>query len=84
MGLAFLQIERNNWRGAVKMFRRGLPKLRTLPAVCQGIELASFRAAAEEIHTEIMALGPEQLAQFDQQQFPHITLEQSSIELEES
>ena len=28
IGLAFLQIQRGNWPGAIKMFRRGLPRLR--------------------------------------------------------
>jgi predicted metal-dependent hydrolase len=72
VGLAFLQIERNNWDGALKMFRRGLPKLRTLPAQCQGIELAPLRAAAVAIHAEITALGPQRLHEFDQRRFPQI------------
>ncbi len=73
VGLAFLQIERDNWRGALKMFRRGLPKLRTLPPVCRGIELAAFRNAAEQIHTEISALGPARLHDFDRRRFPRIS-----------
>jgi predicted metal-dependent hydrolase len=72
VGLAFLQIQRGNWRGALKMFRRGLPRLRNLPPVCQGIRLAEFRAAAEAIHAEISELGPERLAEFDQRRFPTI------------
>lgn len=72
VGLAFLQIERNNWRGALKMFRRGLPKLRGLPDTCQGIALAPFRNAAEQIHAEIATLGPGRLAEFDQRRFPQI------------
>src|SRR4051794_32071802 len=47
IGLAFLQIQRDNWPGAIKMFRRGLPRLRTLPDVCQGVNLAALRTAAE-------------------------------------
>ncbi|MEZ4659885.1 MAG: DUF309 domain-containing protein [Caldilineaceae bacterium] len=57
IGVAFLQIEQHNWAGAIKMMRRGLPKLRGLPPVCQGIELAAFRQAAEEIHGGLMELG---------------------------
>lgn len=75
VGVAFLQIERNNWRGALKMFRRGLPKLRALPPVCQGIELAAFRQTAERIHAEVTALGPERLNEFDQRRFPQIQYE---------
>lgn len=72
IGVAFHQIELNNWDGAVKTFRRGLPKLRSLPAVCQGIDLAHFREAAEQIHSEVAKLGPEQLAEFDRTRFPKI------------
>lgn len=72
IGLALYQIERENWQGALKMFRRGLPKLRTLPPQCQGIELAKFRTTAEAIHHEITKLGPERLQEFDRNRFPQI------------
>lgn len=74
VGLAFLQIERNNWIGAVKMFRRGLPRLRSLPPCCQGIQLAELRSAAATIHTQIIALGAQRLPEFDQQTFPKIQM----------
>ncbi|MCX6040517.1 MAG: DUF309 domain-containing protein [Caldilinea sp.] len=72
IGVAFFQIERNNWSGAVKMFRRGLPRLRGLPPVCQGLALEPFRAAAEEIHHELVALGPKRLHEFDRTRFPKL------------
>lgn len=72
VGVAFLQIERGNWIGAIKMFRRGLPRLRTLPPRCQGINIAALRSAVEAIHTEVTALGPTRLAEFDQNRFPKI------------
>jgi predicted metal-dependent hydrolase len=74
VGVAFLQIEQGNWAGALKMFRRGLPRLRDLPPVCQGIDLASLRTIAEVIHQEITALGPTRLAEFDQSKFPKIRM----------
>lgn len=75
IGVAFLQIERGNWMGALKMFRRGLPRLRTLPPVCQGVNIAALRAAATAIHADVTALGPDRLAEFDQQRFPQIEFE---------
>ena len=78
VGVALLQIERQNWRGALKLFRRGLPKLRPLPDVCQGIDLKSFRTAAEAIHAEITQLGPARLHEFDRSRFPQITFADSS------
>ncbi len=74
VGVAFLQIERANWAGAIKMFRRGLPRLRALPEQCMGIDIASFRRAAETIHLEVTKLGPERLDEFDQAQFPSIEM----------
>jgi len=74
-GVALLQIERNNWMGAIKLFRRGLPKLRNLPPTCQGINLAKFRRQMEEIHDEISLLGPEKLDNFDQSRFPIVEFE---------
>jgi hypothetical protein len=76
-GVAFLQIERNNWAGAIKMLRRALPRLRPLPEVCQGVQIAKFRTAVETIHTEISQLGPDHLADFDQRRFPQIEYEGS-------
>jgi predicted metal-dependent hydrolase/CheY-like chemotaxis protein len=79
IGVAFLQIERDNWAGAVKLLRRGLPRLRTLPPVCQGVDIAAFRAAAEAIHAEVTALGPARLREFDQERFPQITMAATAI-----
>jgi len=72
VGVAFLQIERNNWPGAIKMFRRGLPRLRTLPPICQGVEIAAFRTAAEAVHREVTARGAEHLHEFDRARLPKI------------
>lgn len=74
VGVACLQIERANWAGAIKMLRRGLPRLRALPPVCQGIDLAAFRNTAAMIHAELVELGPEQMNEFDRRCFPQIVL----------
>lgn len=75
VGLAFFQIQEGNWAGAVKMFRRGLPRLRDLPDVCQGVRLAEFRREAETIHAEITELGPQRIGEFDLSRFPQIEFE---------
>lgn len=75
VGVALLQIERNNWEGAIKLFRRGLPKLRDLPPTCQGVDVAQLRSQMEQIHHEVSQLGPEKLSQFDQGRFPKIEFE---------
>lgn len=72
VGVAFLLIQQGKWAGAVKMFRRGLPRLRGLPDVCQGIRINDLRTQAEAIHQEITGLGSDGLANFDQSRFPQI------------
>lgn len=73
VGVAFLQIQRRNWIGAIKMFRRGLPRLRDLPPVCQGVEVDQFYRAATAIHAELSQNGPQQIDTFDPARFPQIT-----------
>lgn len=74
VGVAFYQIEQGNWTGSLKMFRRGLPRLRGLPEVCQGVKVGAFRRQAEIIHAEIVRLGPERMAEFDRSRFPQIEM----------
>ena len=75
VGVAFLQIERGNRRGALKLFRRGLPKLRGLAEVCQGINVGSFRTKAEQIHRALSALDPEQPVETAGISFPDVEFE---------
>lgn len=42
VGLAFLQLEARNPAGAYKMFGRGIPRLRPLPSVVQGVCVGRF------------------------------------------
>ncbi len=72
VGVAFLQMERGNRAGALKMFRRGLPKLRTLPDRCQGVDVASFRAAAEAIHAALSQPGADVAALVQDVAFPRV------------
>lgn len=65
IGVALHHIDTGNYRGAVKMLRRGLPRLRGLPPVCQTLDVADLRMAARALHDEIVALGPEGFDQFD-------------------
>ncbi len=65
IGVALHHVETGNYRGAVKMLRRGLPRLRSLPPVCQTLDVATLRREARAIHDELIVLGPERLDQFD-------------------
>ncbi len=75
VGVAFLQLERGNRRGALKLFRRGLPKLRGLAEVCQGINVGAFRTKAEQIHRELSTMDPEQPVETADISFPEVNFE---------
>jgi uncharacterized protein len=65
IGVALHHVETGNYRGAVKMLRRGLPRLRSLPPICQTLNVALLRRQARAIHDQLIALGPERLDEFD-------------------
>jgi CheY-like chemotaxis protein len=72
VGVAFHHLKANNYEGAMKMFRRGLPKLRGLPKVCQGVQVAALSRAARRVYDEMAALGPERLERPDLTSLPKI------------
>lgn len=65
VGVAYYQIQRGNYRGAVKMFLRAVQWLDPLPDVCQGIDLAQFKCDAAAARAELERLGAERLDEFD-------------------
>jgi CheY-like chemotaxis protein len=73
VGVAFHHLQSNNFAGAIKMFRRGLPRLRGLPEVCQGVRVAELAVAARQVHDAALELGPDRLAELPRP-FPVISL----------
>lgn len=69
VGIAYFQIERGNYRGAVKMLLRVRQWLDPLPAVCRGVNVAKLRADATAVHKALVALGPERIDDFDRSLF---------------
>jgi predicted metal-dependent hydrolase len=69
VGLAYYQIERANYYGALKMFLRTTQWFGGLPDQCRGIDVAQLRADAAAARTALEALGPERIAQFDRSLF---------------
>jgi uncharacterized protein len=74
VGVAFHHLRDGNYPGTVKMLRRGLPRLRDLPKICQGLRVAQLYRAARAIHDRIVELGPERIAELEADQLPRITL----------
>lgn len=69
VAVAYLQIERTNYRGAMKMFLRVRQWIDPLPDTCRGVDIARLRADAENVHQVLLSLGQERLSEFDQALF---------------
>jgi hypothetical protein len=74
IGVACHHIQNKNWRGAMKLLQRGLPKTRRFAPTCMGIDLAKLLTDAEAIQQELLRLGPDWQGEFDTQLFPVIQL----------
>ncbi len=75
ISVAYYQIWRGNYTGAVKMFQRARKWLDPLPDTCRGVDIAQFRQDAYAVHDEILALGPEKLDGFSAEKLKPIRWE---------
>jgi predicted metal-dependent hydrolase len=69
VGISYYQIEKGNYRGAVKMLLRARQWLEPLPDVCRGVDVRQLREDATAVYDALTALGPEQIAEFDHTMF---------------
>jgi predicted metal-dependent hydrolase/CheY-like chemotaxis protein len=65
VAVAYLQITRRNYRGALKMFLRLRQWLDPLPDQCQGVDVAQLRTDALRAREHLEALGPDGIQAFD-------------------
>ena len=65
VGVAYFQIQRGNYRGALKMLQRSVQWLIVLPDVCQGINIKKLRDDSFKVRAELERLGEERLQEFD-------------------
>jgi hypothetical protein len=72
IGVACHHIQNQNWRGAMKLLERGMPKAKRFAPGCMGINLTSLLADAEAIRQELVRLGPEWQGEFDETLWPTI------------
>ena len=75
VGIAYLQIQRGNYTGALKMFMRARQRLDPLPDNCRGVQVAQLRQDAERAWTALKALGRENIATFDRSLFKPVTFQ---------
>lgn len=73
VGVAYYQIERGNYRGALKMLQRSVQWLRLLPASCQGIDVDRLRRDSTTLRAELQRLGPERLGELDRRLLKKLT-----------
>jgi len=69
VGIAYYQIERGNYRGALKMLLRARQWLEPLPAVCRGVDVAALRADADRVYAALTEMDATRLAEFDRALF---------------
>ena len=69
VAVAYLQIERRNYNGAVKMFLRLRQWIEPLPEVCRGVEVGRLRRDARRVYERLVELGPQQIEQLERSLF---------------
>jgi hypothetical protein len=72
IGVACHHIKNKNWRGAMKLLERGIPKTGRFAPHCMGIDLAQLLTDVEVMRQELLRLGPEWQGDFDPTRFPTI------------
>lgn len=65
IGLAYYQINRGNYRGALKMFRRGFHNLDPLGDTLLGIDISQLQEDARTVETTLRQLGPTGITRLD-------------------
>ncbi len=65
IAVAYLQITRGNYNGAIKIFLRARQWLDPLPDQCRGVNVAALRHDAAAVRAALEALGPERVGEFD-------------------
>jgi len=65
IGLAYYQISRGNYRGALKMFKRGQRNLDPLGKSQSGVDIAKLREDARTVEKALRLLGPNKISELD-------------------
>jgi predicted metal-dependent hydrolase len=79
VGVAYYQIQRSNYWGAIKMFLRGFQWLEAMPNVCHGVDVAKLRQDARHAWQALETLGPGRIDEFDQSLFQPINFDETFV-----
>jgi uncharacterized protein len=77
VGIAYFQIERGNYRGAVKMLLRVRQWLAPFPDKCQQIDVTSLKTQANVVYDALTQLGEKNIDSFDRSLFQPIYFKDS-------
>jgi hypothetical protein len=69
VAVAYLQIERGNFPGAMKMFLRLRQWIDPLPDTCRGVDVAQLRADAKDAREILLSLGEDHINEFNRTLF---------------
>jgi CheY-like chemotaxis protein len=69
VAVAYLQIERRNFRGAAKMFLRVRQWIDPLPETCRGVDVSDLRANAFQVEELLLRLGESGIGEIDSASF---------------
>jgi hypothetical protein len=74
IAVAYLQITRRNYNGAIKMFLRARQWLDPLPDICRSLDVAALRKDAADVRTALESLGAERIGDFEIKQLKPLRL----------
>ncbi len=74
IGVACYHVQKKNWRGAVKVIEKGLPKIKRFAPMCMGLDIAKLVADSQAIRAELDRIGPDWQDEFNTALFPFIKL----------
>lgn len=63
IGLAYFQIRRGNYRGALKMFKRGQKHLNSLEDSFLGVDIRKLQEEAQQVESKTRELGEDLLSE---------------------
>jgi hypothetical protein len=72
IGVACYHIQNRNWRGAIRVLERGVPKAARFAPNCMGINISKLLEDSEVVRRELVRLGPEWQDEFNERLFPTI------------
>lgn len=78
-GVTYLHIQRGNYRGAKKVYRRAMRWLEQYPESCQGVQVEQLRSDLTNAIDVVKQLGPEPLQVFDPKLFKPLLWNKPSV-----